>query len=234
MESVDPTPLSIDQIQHVFYINLAHRVDRRTHVEAQLASVGLPFERFEAIAMANGAVGCSLSHLKLLERAVKESWSHLLIVEDDITFLNPPLFRTQLDQCLKHIGDVPSTFGLTQGSDWDVILIAGNNVGPVQPVHSSCVQVSRCQTTTGYLVNGPYLATLADNVRAGVKALMKSPMYPQLYAIDQHWFQLQAKDKWLLVVPLTVTQLAGYSDIEKRRVNYTPAMTHLVKTRQRV
>ena len=75
---------SIADIKHAFYINLASRPDRKQHVEEQLKIMGIQAERFNAIKLANGALGCSLSHLKCLETAKENNWSHLLVVEDDM------------------------------------------------------------------------------------------------------------------------------------------------------
>jgi GR25 family glycosyltransferase involved in LPS biosynthesis len=208
---------SMNDIQHAFYINLLSRPDRKQHVEEQLQIIGLKAERFNAIKLPNGALGCSMSHLKCLETAKEKKWSHVLIVEDDIKFLDPNLFKTQLN-----------TF-LTKHNDWDVVIIGGNNVPPYQNIDETCVRVSSCQTTTGYLVKGHYFDTLIENFRSGIKKLLENPTQPILYAIDKYWFQLQKKDKWYLIIPLTVTQREDYSDIEKRPTNYTRVMTDLDK-----
>jgi glycosyl transferase family 25 len=66
---------SFHDIKHAFYINLDHRTDRKEHVTNQLATLSLTTcERFNAIKMENGAVGCSMSHLKILDDAVKNNW----------------------------------------------------------------------------------------------------------------------------------------------------------------
>jgi GR25 family glycosyltransferase involved in LPS biosynthesis len=208
----------IQDIKHVFYINLASRPDRKQHIESQLHNIGIQhFERFNAIKLANGALGCSMSHLKCLETAKKEGWPHLLIVEDDILFLNPELFTSQLNQFLsKH-------------SHWDVVLIAGNNIPPYEKIDDTCIRVKTCQTTTGYLINSHYYDILINNFREGINKLMSSPDKHVLYAIDKYWFQLQEKDKWYLIIPLSVTQREDYSNIENRPTNYTTAMLDLDK-----
>ena len=208
---------NISDIKHAFYINLASRPDRKQHVEEQLKKISVNAQRFNAIKLPNGALGCSLSHLKCLETAKKNNWSHLLIVEDDIKFLDPDLFKKQFN-----------TF-LTNHSKWDVVIIGGNNVPPYQKIDDTCVKVSSCQTTTGYLVNGHYFDTLIDNFRTGIKKLMENPQSHILYAIDKYWFNLQKRDNWFLIIPLTVTQREDYSDIEKRATNYANVMTDLDK-----
>jgi expansin (peptidoglycan-binding protein) len=59
---------------------------------------------------------------------------------------------------------------------------------------------------------------------------MKEPDKHPLYAIDKYWFFLQQRDRWFLIVPLSVVQRTDYSDIEKKMVNYKRIMTDLDKT----
>ena len=210
---------SLEDIKHAFYINLDHRTDRKEHVTNQLTNLGLQgFERFNAIKMENGAVGCSMSHLKILQSAVQNNWDHVLIVEDDITFLDPVLFRANFE-----------TFLQRNGNNWDVILLAGNNMPPYDAVDDVCIKVKRCQTTTGYLVNGHYIKKLMENVKMGLTQLMYKPASHTIYAIDKFWFVLQAVDKWYLIIPPTVVQREDYSDIEKKRTNYQKIMMDLDK-----
>ena len=63
----------ISNIQNVFYINLEHRKDRKEHVENELKKIGLNGQRFNAIKTKNGAIGCSMSHLRLLQDAHKNN-----------------------------------------------------------------------------------------------------------------------------------------------------------------
>ena len=208
---------NISDIKHAFYINLDSRPDREIHVEKQLANIGINAERFKAIKLTNGALGCSISHLKILEMAQKKNWDHVLILEDDIKFLNPELFVNQFNNFLK----INKTF--------DVVLIAGNNMPPFTNVDNTCVKVTRCQTTTGYLVKNHYFETIIHNYRKGIEKLMKNPEHHKLYALDKYWFHIQEKHNWYLIIPLTVVQRPDYSDIEKRATDYSKIMTDLDK-----
>ena len=208
----------IADITNVFYINLTERADRKAQVEQQLNMIGLNnFNRFNAIKLPNGALGCSMSHLKCLQLAKERNLDHILIVEDDIIFLNPGIFIGQLNKFLQN------------NKEWDVLLIAGNNVPPYRVVDETCVQVSWCQTTTGYLIRNQYYDTLIANIKEGINKLMREPKNHIFYAIDKYWIQLQKRDIWLLLVPLTVSQREDYSNIEKKVTNYTRAMTDLNK-----
>ena len=210
---------SLEDIKNAFYINLDHRTDRKEHVTNQLTNLGLHgFERFNAIKMENGAVGCSMSHLKILQTAFQNNWDHVLIVEDDITFLDLDLFKANFE-----------TFLQRNGNNWDVILLAGNNMPPYDTIDDVCIKVKRCQTTTGYLVNGHYIKKLMENVKMGLTQLIHKPASHAMYAIDKFWFLLQAVDKWYLIIPPTVVQREDYSDIEKRQTNYQKIMMDLDK-----
>jgi GR25 family glycosyltransferase involved in LPS biosynthesis len=175
--------------------------------------------RFNAIKLSNGALGCSLSHLKCIETAKENNWQHVLVVEDDIHFLDVSLFQQQINKFLTN-----------KQNKFDVVLLAGNNMPPYKKIDDTCVQVSQCQTTTGYLVLNHYFDILIENLREGIKKLIQEPSKHSFYAIDKYWFQLQQKNNWYLIIPLTVTQKEGdYSDIEKRTTNYTRVMTDLNK-----
>lgn len=215
----------IGNIRHALYINLDSRKDRREHVESQLAElkttengmVNLVAERFKAIKHAEGAIGCSMSHMRCIQIAKERDWDHVLVCEDDILFTNVPLFLTQLS---KFMTTVP---------DWDVVLLAGNNIPPFEVVNDACIQISNCQTTTGYIVRSHYYDTLIANYRAGINQLMRNPTQKINYAIDRHWFELQRQHLWYLVTPLSVVQREDYSDIEQCVTNYGHLMLDLDK-----
>ncbi len=205
-------------IKNVFYINLAGRPDRRTNIETQLTQVGLiQFERFNAIKLVNGLIGCCLSHIQCLELAKQRGYDHVVIIEDDTLFLKPDVFKTQLN-----------TF-LSKNHKWDVVLFAGNNVPPYARIDDTCVAVSRCQTTTCYLVGGHYFDTLLANFREGLLKLIHEPARHIDYGLDKYWFKLQQKDNWFLITPLTVVQREDYSDIQNQRTNYMSLMVDLDK-----
>lgn len=212
---------TLKDITNGFYINLAARSDRKTHVEEQLSSIGLLsfVKRFNAIKMHNGAIGCSLSHLKCLQYAFAQKWNHVFICEDDITFLDTELFETQFNKCMA-----------TLNNQWDVIMFGGNNMPPYKIIDDSCIKITRCATTTGYLVNGHYISKLIDNVAQGIESFLRNQQAKSTFAIDVFWKSLQFNDRWFLITPPIVVQKDGYSDIEQRNTSYTRMMQDLDKT----
>ena len=195
---------SIKDIKNVFYINLESRPDRKLFIEKQLNILGLNATRFNAIKHEKGAIGCSLSHLNVLKLAKEQNFDHILIMEDDIHFLNPQLFINNINNFLKN------------HKNFDVLLIAANNVGNYSIIDRNCVKIKECQTATGYLVNKHYFDKLIDNFENGVNKLIKDPSLEKFYAVDQYWKSLQLYDNWYLLTPLCVSQKPNYSDIEKK------------------
>ena len=175
-------------------------------------------ERFNAVKhVVHGAIGCSMSHMRCIQIAKERKWDHVLVCEDDVQFTNVPLFLTQMSRFL---ATVP---------EWDVVLLAGNNIPPFRVVNDACIQVSNCQTTTAYIVKAHYYDTLIANYRAGIHLLMRNPTQKLDYAIDRYWFELQRRDRWFLITPLSVVQREDYSDIEQRITNYGHLMLDLDK-----
>jgi GR25 family glycosyltransferase involved in LPS biosynthesis len=208
---------TVEDITNIYYINLDKRADRKHHIENQLKAVNWNGKRFSAIQQSFGALGCSLSHLALLKYAKKHNLSHILIMEDDTTFLDPSLFLNSLNTFLK------------THKQFDVLLLAGNNMGAYKRIDDNCIKVTHCQTTTAYLVMNHYYDILIQNYESGIHLLQTHPNKLINYAIDQYWSSLQVAHNWYLLTPLTVTQRADYSDIEKRPTNYAPVMLDLDK-----
>jgi glycosyl transferase family 25 len=197
----------------VIYINLEKRTDRKEHILSELKKIGVEdATRFKAIELENGALGCSMSHLKCLEIAKKENYEMVFICEDDIQFLHPDMFLTQLKLFLD------SSF-----LNWDTVLVAGNNMIPYLPITPYCIKIFNCQTTTGYIVKSEYYDKLIQNYKEGIQKLLKEP-YNNEYKIDKYWFKLQKLDNWYLIIPLSVIQKEDYSDVEKKVTNFSKYM----------
>lgn len=207
---------SLLDIQHILYINLDSRTDRREQIESELVKMNWTekAERFSAISMPNlGAIGCSMSHLNCLKLAKKNDWTHVLILEDDVVFTDPEVLNAQTTLFFKTI------------NEWDVLLFSGNCHKPYQEINASCVKVSRCLTTAAYLVKRDYYDTLIRNITQGIQRLIETKM-KYMFAIDVYWMKLQERDRWYLIVPITATQRSNYSDIENA---YTDFSQHLME-----
>lgn len=199
-----------------FYINLDERKDRREHVEMQLNWMGITGERFSAVKTKFGAIGCTMSHIKCLEMAKERDYDMVFICEDDIQFISKDTLHNSVNKFMETV------------KEWDVCIIGGNNGRPFKPVNEICVQVQNCQTTTGYVVKKHYYDVLLKNFRESVQNLIRSQNI-RLHALDIYWKQLQGRDKWFLLIPIMAYQKEGYSDIERKNVDYRRMMANYDK-----
>ena len=122
-------------MDNVVYINLKYRTDRKIHAERQFLNLGIHATRVEALRTLDGAIGCTISHIKCIELAKQNNWPSVCICEDDVLFTNPEVFKTQLDRFLK--SDI----------NWDVLLL-GANIAPPFDTHEFYLRVYNAQTTT--------------------------------------------------------------------------------------
>ncbi len=202
-----------DKKIYTYYINLKHRKDRKKNTLKQLKSFGITNpNKFNAIKEDIGAIGCSKSHLEVLKIARKKNLPYVLICEDDVKFLDPNVTKKTLNNVLN------------SEIDWDVIILGGNNKKPYTEINKDCIKVNNCQSTTGYLVKQSYYDILINHWEDGLSKLVEKNESKK-YALDQYWKILQKRDTFLLLIPLNVVQMPGYSDIEQKNVDYTKIMT---------
>jgi glycosyl transferase family 25 len=209
----------MELLTNTIFINLESRKDRLEHVTTELNKIGVKGERFNAIKTKTGSVGCTMSHIRCIEIAKERGYEEVFICEDDITFLDPELFKNSLNE-----------FYENDEIMWDMLIICGNNVPPFCKVTDYCCRVFYCQTTTGYIIKKHYYDTLLANYKSGLQQLIREPTRHAEFAIDMYWKQLQRQDFWYLLTPLTVTQKPGFSDVENKDVDYTNLMLDLEKT----
>jgi glycosyl transferase family 25 len=201
--------------ENILYINLKEREDRNQHVLNEFKKLDITHaERINANKTKDGAIGCTMSHIKCLELAMERNYETVFICEDDITFTNPNLFKEQIEKFVES----------DYASDWDVLVISGNNAPPFTPVSDFVVRVHNIQTTTGYVVRRHYYSKLINNFKEGLSNLVRNPTNKQMYACDINWKKLQQRDIWYFIIPATVVQYANYSDVELRPVDYEALM----------
>jgi GR25 family glycosyltransferase involved in LPS biosynthesis len=201
-------PVKVSSLIHkIVYINLDARTDRRAEIERELAKMGLTGERFPAIKAMPGSVGCSLSHIGVLRKAIAEGWESVLILEDDFQFvIDQPTFEMQLRRV--------SALHIL----YDVILFSCNLIES-QPYNELLSCARDVQTTAGYLVHKRFYKQLLENFEEGVGFLAKGET-PVKYALDMYWKSLQKTSRWFSFNAPIGIQRPGYSDIEHKIVNY--------------
>lgn len=208
----------MELFEHTLFINLEHRTDRLEHALMEFKKMGIKAERVNAINMQNGAIGCTMSHIKCIELAKSRDWEQVFICEDDISFLKPELLKRNIE-----------LFYNNDDILWDVLIIGGNNVPPYQQLYEYAARIFRNQTTTGYIVKKHYYDTLLTNFKESAANLLRNPNNKREYALDIYWNRLQMQDFWYMITPPTVTQYENYSDIECETTNYDFLMLDMDK-----
>lgn len=197
-----------DFLDKLVFINLDSRPDRLKQIEDELLPI-IPNEkviRFKAIQDSPGHIGCSKSHIKCLEMAMKEGWKNVLIVEDDSMWNHYKKgYSKLLDLMIKNPYFDVITLGNTEANfDKDT----GRLYSGV--------------TCTSYLVNNHYFHKLHQNFTEGLSNLLITKSikdskdrlpYEKKYCIDQYWKHLQEKDNWFIVNPALMIQRPGKSSI---------------------
>lgn len=222
-------------IDKIVYINLDHRVDRNVSILKEMKRLQIPqskYLRFSAIKNDRGAIGCTFSHVKILQMAIENKWKNVLILEDDYIFID------SVDTVNNHVKYffekvVPTV------SDWAVVNFsrgAGQRMRPVDASTFVAYNETTMQTmeagdkiiwkadaissTSGYLVNQPFYETLLKNYKEGLVGLMKTYDKPT-YALDMYWMPLQsATPGWFIFNPSLGYQYESYSDVEQKVVDY--------------
>ena len=188
-------------IDKIYYINLNKRTDRREQIEKELNEFGLNYERFEAIETHGfGIHGCGLSHLAVLKLAKENNYENVLILEDDFTFL---VSKDEFEQQLTSFFDLKLPF--------DVLMLSYLLKHTEDTKYESISKVKEAETAAGYLVNKNYYNTLIDLYEWAMPLLNQTKKH-WIYANDQVWKRLQAKDSWYYFTKRIGKQAPGYSD----------------------
>jgi GR25 family glycosyltransferase involved in LPS biosynthesis len=192
----------INQIDHIFYINLDHRTDRKQEMERELDDFGLSYERFPAFYnQQNGGVGCGYSHIEALKIAKAREYKSVLILEDDFTFL---VSKNQFEQGLRELAKI----------EYDVCMISYNLHESKETDNPIFKKVIKAGTTSGYIVRSHYYDKLIDIWNCAIPEYLTTGMH-WIYAIDVVWYRLQEQDSWFCFEPRMGKQRPSYSDCGK-------------------
>ena len=188
-------------IDHIFYINLEHRIDRRSEFENEMKLMNLKAERFNAIKCDPGLAGCGYSHLNVLKLAKERGYKNVLIFEDDFTFLvDKERFEKELETFFDEI------------KEFDVCMISYSLVRHESiPNITSVNKVIEAQTASGYIVSERFYDSLIKLYEEAIPILERTDMH-WLYANDQCWKSLQPNSLWYALKTRIGKQRPSLSD----------------------
>jgi glycosyl transferase family 25 len=203
-------------IDKIVYINLDHREDRRNHMKSVFEKGKIPEEklqRFPAVLVKPGIVGCVKSHIAVLKMARENEWGSILILEDDIEWVN-------FEENYKKLEELTKT-------EYDVCILSGHYI------ETRRIKVLKSYTTGGYIVKKNYYDKLIQCFEESLTNLTRPTRFPfqkvditsriindHTNHFDVYWNKLQREDNWIGVIPSMAKQINSYSDILYK--TYTP------------
>ena len=197
-----------------YYINLDHRNDRRKHFEKNIIkkySLFSKIKRMPAVFHNKYGVGCLLSHINCIKELLKNNDSYYAIFEDDFEILNE-----------KNFNDFIIEFDKIKDKNWDVIVLTPLGKKKKENIFQNFNKIINTQTTTGYIIKHNYLSKLLNCYNTAYENLIKEQNVKKFskYCTDQCWKALQFNDIWIYFNKIYGGQLTGFSDIEKKNINY--------------
>jgi GR25 family glycosyltransferase involved in LPS biosynthesis len=197
----------MDLIQHVYYINLDHRTDRREQIESELKRFNLPFTRIPAIKHKFGLLGCNKSHLIAITKAIEAGYERILICEDDMMWT---VLKEELDSLLTQFKEkIPS---------WDVLMLAINKIETVPTEFEGIEKVIEGTTTAAYLINKSWMPIWKRLLETVTPKLEKELNHR--YVLDQCWRGIQGGYGFYCFKKQVAKQRDGYSDCCEGYVKY--------------
>lgn len=194
-----------------YYINLEHRKDRKEHIE--ILKYKYPFfkeiTRFDAIKDSDGSIGCAKSHIRALSQLYVTKEKYYIVLEDDFCILNKKNFIKFEEDFLK-IKDLDS---------WDVLVLTPRGIDVEKNFLENFSRIKDTQTASGYIIKHNFIPVLIENFKECITAL-EEKKDRDTFALDQNWKKLQKTSNFIYHDRIYAGQLEGYSDIEKRMVNY--------------
>ena len=185
-------------VDKVVYINLDKRKDRDERTRQVLSCFGNKVIRMTAVETSPGFIGCLQSHIGVLKAAIAHRWKNVLVVEDDIEW-------NDFDAGYERVKNIACT------KRYDVI-----HFGPTaERIMPNSNRLVSGQTTTAYLINGPYIPTLLDCYEKALPALIATHDEFK-YGADQCWKPLMLTGGWYAPIPVLTYQRADFSDIRQQ------------------
>jgi GR25 family glycosyltransferase involved in LPS biosynthesis len=204
----------MDMIDMIYYINLEGRKDRDDHFKQEIKKLCVDpskIRRINAVYNTTGALGCTLSHIKVIEDFENNpALKTCIIFEDDFTFNNSDIT----------INNSKLNMFFNAFDSWDLLALAYNpdggktvNIG-IPNVHKA-ISIG---TSSGYCLHKGFANTLKINFQESANMISKDLTH--FGCLDVNWKKLQPLSKWYVCVPAFGYQYENFSDIEKRVTNY--------------
>ena len=212
--------MSINEFfDRIYCINIDRRVDRWESCIKEFEKHGLQVERFSAIDGNNekynlgypydNELAGAMSHLNVLKRSKELGLKNVLILEDDVVFID------NLNELFcEYIKQLPE--------NWDGLHFGGNHILPLRRINSNLSKMSKSYALHAYGINEKsyihiieYLNNCINNVIVNGKEVISQSVAADYFMSDVH-----SKLDFYCFTPHLAWQKEDYSDIQKTKVNY--------------
>lgn len=188
-----------------YCINLDRRKDRWADCKKEFNKIGISPTRVSAIdgneypqipGIKAGALGCKMSHLKVITMAKNNGYEKIFIAEDDIVFIDN--FNQRFETISSNIPE-----------DWNFIYLAANpHSGDRFQIADGISKMVGGYSSHAMLINSNIFDLILDSAN-----VIHQPI-DVVYAIIQH------KVNCYVTIPHLAFQREGFSDVENVDVNY--------------
>ena len=204
-------PVSIKQhIEHVIYINLDSRPDRKAQIEKELQIFDksqihrIPGIVPEIQDTKHKTLALAKAHLNAIKHARDAGWKNTLFVEDDAVWTNIekayPIFERLLKQ------------------PYDAIMLGGQR--PQYDLQT--FRVKQSYGGTAYFLKNSHFNILIQKIEEMISKFNPNTSTYLSVEVDNIVFrELQKNYNWFIVVPGLMKQLAGHSDRMSSYQDYT-------------
>ena len=216
------------KLDKIYVINLEYRTDRKKQILKELEKVDASnVEIFSAIRPKKelinywnsnylnplpgwykgnglnyriGALGCLLSHITIMKKALKENYENILILEDDTTFLDDLTIDKIINRYSKFLDK----------TEYGIFYLAGNSAqAGIKHIVKEVYLTFGTLTTGSYLINKRAMQYIVQNVIGYSKE------------IDKYYMEeIQNKFPCFISIPNITRQRASYSDIINQNTDY--------------
>ena len=206
----------------VVYLNLDERLDRKERCEATLNEVGItPYYRIPAIKDDIGQRGCALSHYNIIKHAKENKYKNILIFEDDFGINDTTTFKSNLLSTLKQIE--------THKLNPHMVYLGGTLISNKnQKIDANLFKLGPTKATHSYIIYENLYDVILDrydNINVYDDRLWSGPhrMFIDVYYARE----IHSNNLYNIFgcSPCLTHQTPGYSDIEKRVMDYDHIIT---------
>lgn len=191
----------VSKIDKIYCLNLPHRDDRLLAFTEMAEKYNFPFQRVTAIPdVANGARGLRDTMQQLFKKCIADGYQHVLIFEDDCEIIVEPWwFEDTMNNVMKQFPE-----------NYHMIFLGCQITGTVNgKISPNLVSASKMFSTHSVLYS-----------LQGMKEIISNGFD---FPIDNYYVEkIEPMQRSFCTYPLLTSQRAGYSDICKNEIDWSP------------